>query len=303
MLAHGYPSEVSATAVAASALPELADRLAAEMGWLAMALAFRGCGESEGSFSLAGWLDDLGAAVSYLRDNERVTGVWLAGFGTGGALALCAAAADPAGPRRRHPRCARRLRRLGVASRSACSSTRGRSASSPIPTFPADVDAWTRELRELRAVACAPKVAPRPLLVIHGSDDDLVPVFDARVLVDAHGDAELRIMNGAGHRVRHDPRAIAVLLGWLDRVSQILVARLRRAPPSCRDGLRPAHCWSGPAEPAPPGWGAPAEPLPPTPPASATSLGSLLVGSSGSRARLSNRPTSLLADSSGTKAR
>ena len=88
------------------------------------------------------------------------------------------------------------------------------------PAFPADVDAWTRELRDLKAVACAPQLAPRPLLVIHGSDDDLVPVFDARVLVDAHGDAELRIMNGAGHRVRHDPRAIAVLLGWLDRVSQ-----------------------------------------------------------------------------------
>ena len=32
VLAHGYPSDVSATAVAASALPELADRLAAEMG-------------------------------------------------------------------------------------------------------------------------------------------------------------------------------------------------------------------------------------------------------------------------------
>ena len=42
VLAHGYPSDVSATAVAASALPELADRIAAEMGWLAMALAFRG---------------------------------------------------------------------------------------------------------------------------------------------------------------------------------------------------------------------------------------------------------------------
>jgi len=73
----------------------------------------------------------------------------------------------------------------------------------------------------MRAVACAPLVAPRPLLVIHGSDDDLVPVFDARVLVDAHGDAELRIMNGAGHRVRHDPRAVAVLLGWLDRASRL----------------------------------------------------------------------------------
>jgi pimeloyl-ACP methyl ester carboxylesterase len=223
ILAHGYPSDVSATAVAASALPELADRLAAEMGWMAMALAFRGCGESEGSFSLAGWLDDLGAAVSYLRGNERVTGVWLAGFGTGGALALCAAAADPevrgvatlGAPAdfddwASHPkRLLEHAREVGIIKD---------------PAFPADVDAWTRELKAMRAVACAPLLAPRPLLVIHGSDDDLVPVFDARVLVDAHGDAELRIMNGAGHRVRHDPRAIAVLLGWLDRVSR------RRSP-------------------------------------------------------------------------
>jgi uncharacterized protein len=219
VLAHGYPSDVSATAVAATALPELADRLASEMGWLAMALAFRGCGGSEGSFSLGGWLDDLGAAVSYLRDNERTMGVWLAGFGTGGALALCAAAADPeirgvatlGAPAdfddwASHPkRLLEHARDVGIIKEAA---------------FPADADAWTRELRDMRAVACAPKLAPRPLLVIHGSDDDLVPVFDARVLVDAHGDAELRIMNGAGHRVRHDPRAIAVLLGWLDRVSR-----------------------------------------------------------------------------------
>ena len=87
----------------------------------------------------------------------------------------------------------------------------------PDPGFPADMDGWSRELKELRAVAFAPKVAPRPLLVVHGSEDDLVPVFDARVLVDAHGAAELRIMNGAGHRLRHDPRAVAILLGWLDR--------------------------------------------------------------------------------------
>jgi putative redox protein len=224
VLAHGYPSDVSATAVAASALPELADRLASEMGWLAMALAFRGCGDSEGSFSLGGWLEDIGAAVAHLREKERVTGVWLAGFGTGGALALCAAAADPevrgvatlGAPAdfddwASHPkRLLEHAREVGIIKDSG---------------FPTDMDAWTRELRDLRAVACAPRVAPRPLLVIHGSDDDLVPVFDARVLVDAHGDAELRIMNGAGHRVRHDPRAIAILLGWLDRVS-----RPRRSP-------------------------------------------------------------------------
>ena len=63
----------------------------------------------------------------------------------------------------------------------------------------------------------APRLSPRPLLVLHGSDDESVPVFDARVLADAHGAADLRIIDGAGHQLRHDPRAVAVLLGWLDR--------------------------------------------------------------------------------------
>jgi hypothetical protein len=29
--------------------------------------------------------------------------------------------------------------------------------------------------------------------------------------------AELRLVQAAGHRLRHDPRAIATLLGWLGR--------------------------------------------------------------------------------------
>ena len=225
VLAHGYPSDVSAAAVAASALPELADRLASEMGWLAMALAFRGCGESEGHFALGGWLDDLRAAVDHLQATEQVTGVWLVGYGTGGALAICAAAEAPS------------IR--GVASLGA----------------PADFDDWAthpkRLLEHARDVGMItdPIVPARPRLLVArapgaprrglraeagaparcswstASDDDLVPVFDARVLVDAHGDAELRIMNGAGHRLRHDPRAVAVLLGWLDR--QVSVSQRR----------------------------------------------------------------------------
>lgn len=216
VLAHGYPSDVNAASTTSSALPELADRIAAEMGWVAMALAFRGCDASEGNFSLRGWFNDLLAAVAHLEAEELVSGVWLAGFGTGGALAICAAAQRPevqgvaalGAPAdfddwASHPRrLLEHAREVGMIKES---------------TYPADIEAWTRELRELRAVADAPKLRPRPLLVVHGSDDDLVPVFDARVLVDAHGDAELRIMSGAGHRLRHDPRAVAVLLGWLDR--------------------------------------------------------------------------------------
>jgi putative redox protein len=224
VLVHGYPSDVNAAAVAASALPELAERIAAEMGWIAMALAFRGCGESEGSFSLRGWFDDLVAAVDHLITTEPVQGVWLAGFGTGGALSICAAAerTDVRGVAAlgapadfddwaSHPRrLLEHAREVGMISD---------------PTFPANVDEWARELRELRAVEYAPKLRSRPLLIVHGSDDDLVPVFDARVLVDAHGDAELRIVSGAGHRLRHDPRAVAILLGWLDRQRNLYGSR------------------------------------------------------------------------------
>ena len=216
VLAHGYPSDVQGAEQAASALPELADRLAAEMGWLAIAVAFRGCGESEGSFSLAGWLEDLHATVAHVQETERVSGVWLAGFGTGGALAICAAADDPA---------VRGVATLGAPADFDDWATHPRRLLEHArdvgiiddPLFPPSVEAWSRELRELRAVAAAPRLSPRPLLVIHGSDDDLVPAFDARVLVDAHRAAELRIISGAGHRLRHDPRAVAVLLGWLDR--------------------------------------------------------------------------------------
>jgi putative redox protein len=47
-------------------------------------------------------------------------------------------------------------------------------------------------------------------------------VFDARVLADAHGSADLRIIDGASHQLRHDPRSVAILLGWLDRQRNLI---------------------------------------------------------------------------------
>jgi putative redox protein len=86
------------------------------------------------------------------------------------------------------------------------------------PAFPADFDEWARQLSEIRAEDLVTKLHPRPLLIVHGDEDDVVPVTDARSLAAAYGEgAELRIVKGAGHRIRHDPRGVAVLLGWLER--------------------------------------------------------------------------------------
>ena len=94
VLVHGYPSGPAGTAGAVSAMPELADRIADDMGFVAFSPCLRGMGESEGDFSIQGWADDIHAAVAHVRATARVSDVWLAGFGTGGALAVCAGADD-----------------------------------------------------------------------------------------------------------------------------------------------------------------------------------------------------------------
>ena len=54
--------------------------------------------------------------------------------------------------------------------------------------------------------------------MVHGANDEIVPITDARELADAANEtAELRILAGADHMLMHDPRAIALLLGWFDR--------------------------------------------------------------------------------------
>ena len=215
LLLHGYPSFGAGGAATTRTFPELADRISSELGWVVMAFGFRGCGESEGDFSLGAWFDDTLAGIDRLQAEPGVSGIWLAGYGTGGALGICAAAARgvdgiaamgaPAdfADWARHPRrLVEHARDLGLI----------RDREQPI-----DMDRFTRSLREIKPVDCAAELGETPMLVMHGSDDEQVPVFDARVLADAHGSAELRLVEDAGHQLRHDPRAVAILLGWLDR--------------------------------------------------------------------------------------
>ena len=217
VLCHGFPSGPRGALTSAETYPELANKLASEAGWVVLTFNFRGTGESEGEFSLEGWMADLRAAIDHLFDVEGVAGVWLAGFSAGGALAICVAGEDE---------------RIGGVAALAAPGDFGDWAADPrrfldyarevgvirSKDFPPDFDEWTRELREIRPVLLATKIPPRPLLIVHGTEDDVVPIAEARALADAAGgQAELRTITGAGHRLRHDPRAVAVLLGWLDR--------------------------------------------------------------------------------------
>ncbi|MGQ0743198.1 MAG: alpha/beta hydrolase [Acidimicrobiales bacterium] len=216
VLGHGFPRGRGSAAHCGRSYPELGERLATETGWVVLTFNHRGTGESSGQFSVRGWIEDLLAAAGHLRE-QRTDGVWMAGAGTGGALALCAAAEDPDVS--------------GVATLGApadfgtweadpnglLTAARDSGAISD-PDYPADLASWSAEIARARPLGAAAKMNGRPMLVIHGDSDDSVPTPDARALADTGGaSAELRIVNGGGHLLRHDPRAVAVLMGWMNR--------------------------------------------------------------------------------------
>jgi len=219
VLCHGFPTDPGGAAALAQTYPELADHLAADSGWVVLTFNFRGAGTSEGDFSLGAWLDDLRAAVDHLISSESVSGVWLAGSSTGGALAICEAAEDE------------RVRGVACLAAPATFADWAEEPETLLaharavgvisdPAHPRDLLGWTRELIEIEPLAVVAKIGPRPLLIVHGSDDETVPLDAARLLVDAAGEgAELRVVTSAGHRLRHDPRVVAILLGWLEQMA------------------------------------------------------------------------------------
>ncbi len=220
VLCHGFPVGLGHADNAARTYPELADRIAGETGWTVLTFNFRGTGTSDGDFSLQGWLDDLRAAIEHLLEFAGADDVWIAGFGTGGSLAICAGATDSRvrgvaalSARADFDDWAEHPRRFLDHARNIGLVRHG--------SFPPNPDQWIREFKRIRPLDLIDKLAPRPLLLVEGSDDEIVPPADARLLADYHGSAELHMIAGAGHRLRHDPRAVAVLLAWIERQSPV----------------------------------------------------------------------------------
>jgi putative redox protein len=215
VIVHGLPRLVGMGRQAAGLLPELAEHVANESGWVVATGTFSGVGGSTGTFSASQWRDDLATILDRVAEGERR--VSLAGFGFGGSLALRTAAHDE------------RVR--GVATFAAPAHLKAWSGSpeelhravqvAGVVGNPNDLlepHALYEDLLAVDPMGAIADIPPRRLLIGHGTDDIEVPASDARDLVAAaDGRAELRLIQGAGHQLRADPRMVATLLGWLDR--------------------------------------------------------------------------------------
>lgn len=215
VLCHGFPQATREAASAGLRYSELADRIATQVDMTVLTFNFRGTGQSEGDFSLGGWWNDLQSAIRYLRQEVNVEDIWLIGFGAGGSIVLRAAGSDPSikgvasfSARAHFDDWAANAERLVEHARSL-----GMIRSEE---FPEDFEAWKQDFLTYRPIDVMADIPPRQVLIVHGADDERVPVQDARDLAAAtNGGADLRIIHGASHRLRHDPRIVAILLGWL----------------------------------------------------------------------------------------
>ncbi len=209
----GFPTAPGGGANSFVTYPTLAERISESIGATACAIALRGLPESEGSFSPQGWIDDVCAAVDWLCADDRISGVRLLGFGTGGAICLRAAVGREAV--------------TGVITAGAPAdlspwvsnpgALRDIAAQLGITEHDADVAGWAEALESAHAERCAAEIGDKDLLVLHGLDDHAVLPLSARAIADAHGNADLRMLEGGSHHLRHDPRAIAIICGWLER--------------------------------------------------------------------------------------
>lgn len=198
--------------------PALAHRFCGA-GFLTLIFNFRGTGDSGGNFDILGWTRDLEAALDFLYNMREVdrSKIYLMGFSGGAAVSVYVAAKD------------HRVSSLVACAcptefRFATDAERAKSAIEHFRNigiirdedFPASVADWMDGCNEVKPIEHIEKLSPRPLLIIHGVQDDVVAPSSAWALYERAGEPkEILIIEGAGHRLRIAEKAMDGALNWL----------------------------------------------------------------------------------------
>jgi dipeptidyl aminopeptidase/acylaminoacyl peptidase len=188
-------------------------------GFVTLIFNFRGTDKSEGNLDLLGWTRDLRAALDFLYNLEEVdkSRFCLLGFSGGAAVSVYVAAHDP---------------RVSLVVTCACPAD-FRSLlqrETPLDTiqrfrqigairdndFPPSLEEWQGGFRTVSPIKWIEKISPRPLLLVHGDADELIPLEHAhRLYQKAKEPKELKIIHGAKHKMRLEKAAMNFVLDWL----------------------------------------------------------------------------------------
>jgi alpha/beta superfamily hydrolase len=188
-------------------------------GFITLIFNFRGTGKSEGNLDILGWTRDLQAAVDFLCGLEETdkARICLLAFSGGAAVSVYATARDP---------------RVSTVVTCACPADFRslRQEQTPVQAiqqfrqigairdgdFPPSIEEWERGFETVAPINWVDRISPRPLLLVHGDADELIPLEHARRLYQkAKEPKELKIIPGARHKMRLDKATMDFVLDWL----------------------------------------------------------------------------------------
>lgn len=176
----------------------------------------RGARDAPGYFSIEGWVADASALVDKARELAPGAPVVAVGSSAGGAVALeVAARGAPVDA----VACLAAPAEWGAFAAGSADGIARITEDAGMPVAPeahVSPEQWAGEFDRVTAERSIARVDV-PVVIVHGTDDDVVPVEHARRLAAAHPGAELEVLPGAPHTLRRDPRVLPLLLGWIDR--------------------------------------------------------------------------------------
>lgn len=200
--------------------PALAQRFSAA-GFLTLIFNFRGTGESGGNFDIMGWTRDLEAILNHLYHMKAVNRgqICLMGFSGGAVISVYVAAKDQRVSCLIACACPARFRPLYHPRRAKSLLEHFRQIRIiRDEDFPPSIDEWVEGFTRVRPIDFVHSIAPRPLLIIHGTQDDVVEPSQAWELYQKAGQPKQMLMvEGAGHRLRVEEKAMEGAVKWLRR--------------------------------------------------------------------------------------
>lgn len=198
----------------------LATKLA-EAGFAVLTFDFRGFRKSDGIFTLAGEIKDAKVAITHLLESDLTMDSWSAVYGAsyGGAVAVCALAEDS----RPNVLCLRApvYDTLWFAESPMILPTMEFIAETDPTQVRGIEDPKNREEGLRRMIEDAKvhnplneisKISPRPILIVHGTDDTGIPLAGVKHLYELAGEPkDLVVVEGADHNLS-DPRAYEITM-------------------------------------------------------------------------------------------
>jgi fermentation-respiration switch protein FrsA (DUF1100 family) len=216
-LCHGVPSG-NPPDPGDGGYPVLAEKIG-RGGLAVLIFNFRGTGDSGGNLDILGWTRDLQAAIDYLWSLADIdkSHLSLVGFSAGAAVSVYVASRDKRVSGVAACACPADFSLFTEADESQSAIDRFRNIGTIRDAdFPPSAEEWLDGFRLVTPVNHIGKIAPRPLLLVHGSQDETVAISHAHRLYERAGEPKkLVIIDGAGHRLRQDDRATGAVMDWL----------------------------------------------------------------------------------------